>query len=50
MGVVGLSPSQQRAGVGMRGGIDVVLRTKLSGGLEAGNASVAWLVFRRHTL
>jgi polyhydroxybutyrate depolymerase len=33
-----------------QGGVEVVLCTKEGGGLEAGNASVAWPVLRRHTL
>jgi polyhydroxybutyrate depolymerase len=33
-----------------QGGVEVVLCTKQGGGLEAGNASVAWPVLRRHTL
>jgi polyhydroxybutyrate depolymerase len=32
------------------GGVEVVLCTKRGGGLEAGNASVAWPVLKRHTL
>jgi polyhydroxybutyrate depolymerase len=33
-----------------QGGVEVVLCTKQGGGLEAGNASVAWPVLKRHTL
>ena len=33
-----------------QGGVEVVLCTKQGGGMEAGNASVAWPVLRRHTL
>ena len=33
-----------------QGGVEVVLCTKQGGVLEAGNASVAWPVLRRHTL
>jgi polyhydroxybutyrate depolymerase len=33
-----------------QGGVEVVLCTKLNGGLEAGNAGVAWPVLKRHTL
>jgi polyhydroxybutyrate depolymerase len=32
-----------------QGGVEVILCTKQGGGLEAGNASVAWPVLRRHT-
>jgi polyhydroxybutyrate depolymerase len=33
-----------------QGGVEVVLCTKQGGGLEAGNASVAWPALKRHTL
>jgi len=33
-----------------QGGVEVILCTKQGGGLEAGNASVAWPVLKRHTL
>jgi polyhydroxybutyrate depolymerase len=33
-----------------QGGVEVVLCTKQGGGLESGNASVAWPVLKRHTL
>jgi polyhydroxybutyrate depolymerase len=33
-----------------QGGVDVVLCTKQSGGHEAGNASVAWPILKKHTL
>ena len=33
-----------------QGGVEVELCTKQGGGLEAGNASVAWPVLKRHTL
>jgi polyhydroxybutyrate depolymerase len=33
-----------------QGGVEVMLCTKHGGGLEAGNASVAWPVLKRHTL
>ena len=33
-----------------QGGVEVVLCTKQGGGLEAGNASVAWPILKRHTL
>jgi polyhydroxybutyrate depolymerase len=33
-----------------QGGVEVVLCTKQGGGLEPGNATIAWPVLRRHTL
>ena len=33
-----------------QGGVEVILCSKQGGGLEAGNASVAWPVLKRHTL
>jgi polyhydroxybutyrate depolymerase len=33
-----------------QGGVDVMLCTKQSGGHEAGNASVAWPILKKHTL
>jgi polyhydroxybutyrate depolymerase len=33
-----------------QGGVEVVLCTKQGGGLEHGNARVAWPILKRHTL